>query len=68
MKDVKRPLKNWRVFILIMLMAVVTESFMWVKRSEDKKEKTEVLWEPLVEVVNSDIAETSWCDYFYIPG
>ncbi len=58
-KDVKWLLKNWGVFFLIMLMAVITGSFKWVKWSENKKEQSEVVWEPPVEIVNSDIAESN---------
>lgn len=59
MKDVKWLLKNWGVYFLIMLMAVITGSFKWVKWSENKKEQSEVVWEPPVEIVNSDIAESN---------
>lgn len=59
MKDVKWLLKNWGVFFLILLLAVITGSFMRVRWSENPKEVSEVVWEPPVEIVSNDIAEPS---------
>lgn len=59
MKDVKWLLKNWGVFFLILLIAVIVGSFMRVRWSENQKEVSEVVWEPPVEIVSNDIAEPS---------
>ena len=58
-KDVKWLLKNWGVFFLILLIAVIVGSFMRVRWSENQKEVSEVVWEPPVEIVSNDIAEPS---------
>lgn len=59
MKDVKWLLKNWGVFLLILLIAVIAGSFMGVRWSESPKEVSEVVREPPVEIISNDIAETS---------
>ena len=58
-KDVKWLLKNWGMFLLILLIVVITGSFMKVRWNESQKEVSEVVWEPPVEIVSNDIAETS---------
>ena len=58
MKDVKWLLKNWGVFLLILLIAVIAGSFMRVRWSESQKEISEVVWEPPVEIVSNDVTET----------
>lgn len=57
-KDVKWLLKNWGMFLLILLIAVIVGSFMRVRWSESPKEVSEVVWEPPVEIVSNDVIET----------
>lgn len=59
MKDMEWLLKNWGVFLLLLLIAVIAGDFTRVKENEVKKEQSMAVWEPSVEIVNSDIAETS---------
>lgn len=59
MKDMEWLLKNWGVFLLLLLIAVIAGDFTRVKENEAKKEQSMAVWEPSVEIVNSDIAETS---------
>lgn len=58
-KDMEWLLKNWGVFLLLLLIAVIAGDFTRVKENEVKKEQSMAVWEPSVEIVNSDIAETS---------
>ena len=58
MKYMEWLLKNWGIFLLLLLIAVIAGNFTRVKENEIRKEQSVAVWEPPVEVVNTDTAET----------